>query len=73
MTSKISEFIKIIGVINNVFKPPHVQRHTRIRVYKTLDDQYLCGSDFHQKEITSSRDEIHEGNCRMLITRTPEK
>jgi hypothetical protein len=34
--SKISKFVKVTGVINQVLKPSQVQRHTRLRVYKTL-------------------------------------
>lgn len=36
MSNKISKFIKITGVINTVFKTSHVQKHTRLKVYKTL-------------------------------------
>ncbi|KAJ4443543.1 hypothetical protein ANN_05216 [Periplaneta americana] len=36
MSNKISKFIKITGVINAVFKSSHVQKHTRLKVYKTL-------------------------------------
>ncbi|KAJ4429616.1 hypothetical protein ANN_21802 [Periplaneta americana] len=32
----VSKFIKITGVINTVFKSSHVQKHTRLKVYKTL-------------------------------------
>jgi hypothetical protein len=33
---QISKFIKIIGVINQVFKPLLVQQHTRVNIYRTL-------------------------------------
>ncbi|KAJ4425680.1 hypothetical protein ANN_27876 [Periplaneta americana] len=36
MSNKTSKFIKITGVINSVFKSSHVQKHTRLKVYKTL-------------------------------------
>jgi hypothetical protein len=36
MTIKISKFVKVTGVINQVFKPSQVQRHARLRVCKTL-------------------------------------
>jgi hypothetical protein len=36
MPSKISKFIKTIGVINQVFKPSLVQEHTRLNIYRTL-------------------------------------
>jgi hypothetical protein len=31
-----------MGIINNVLKPSLVQRHTRIRIYKTLARPVLC-------------------------------
>jgi hypothetical protein len=34
--SKISEFLKIIGIINNIFKPNKVRENTRIKLYSTL-------------------------------------
>jgi hypothetical protein len=36
MPSKISKFVKTIGVINQVFKPFLVQQHTRLNIYRTL-------------------------------------
>jgi hypothetical protein len=29
-------FVKVLGIINQIFKPSLVSRHTRIRIYKTL-------------------------------------
>jgi hypothetical protein len=34
--SKISTFIKITGMINNIFKPSKVRNNTRIKLYSTL-------------------------------------
>jgi hypothetical protein len=36
MRSKISKFVKTIGVINQVFKLSLVQQHTRLNSYRTL-------------------------------------
>ena len=36
MANKISKYIKVTGVINQMFKPSQVQRHTRLKIYKTL-------------------------------------
>jgi hypothetical protein len=36
MPSKISKFVKTIGVINQVFKPSLVQQHIRLNIYRTL-------------------------------------
>jgi hypothetical protein len=33
---KAATFIKVLGIINQIFKPSLVSRHTRIRIYKTL-------------------------------------
>jgi hypothetical protein len=33
---KASNFVKVLGIINQIFKPSVVSRHTRIRMYKTL-------------------------------------
>jgi hypothetical protein len=35
MPSKVSKFVKTIGVINQVFKPSLIQ-HTRLKIYRTL-------------------------------------
>jgi hypothetical protein len=36
MPSKISKFVKTIGVRDQVFKPSLVQQHTRLNIYRTL-------------------------------------
>jgi hypothetical protein len=36
MPSKLSKFVQTIGVINQVFKPSLVQRHTRLNIYRSL-------------------------------------
>jgi hypothetical protein len=33
---KAENFVKVLGIINQIFKPSLVSRHTRIRIYKTL-------------------------------------
>jgi hypothetical protein len=33
---KAANFIKVLGIINQIFKPSLVSRHTRICIYKTL-------------------------------------
>jgi hypothetical protein len=33
---KAAHFVKVLGIINQIFKPSLVSRHTRIRIYKTL-------------------------------------
>jgi hypothetical protein len=33
---KAANFVKVSGIINQIFKPSLVSRHTRIRIYKTV-------------------------------------
>jgi hypothetical protein len=33
---KAANFVKVLGIINQIFKLSLVSRHTRIRIYKTL-------------------------------------
>jgi hypothetical protein len=33
---KAANFVKVLGIINQIFKPWLVSRHIRIRIYKTL-------------------------------------
>jgi hypothetical protein len=33
---KAANFVKLLGIINQIFKPSLVSRHTRIHIYKTL-------------------------------------
>jgi hypothetical protein len=33
---KAANFVKVLGITNQIFKPSLVSRHTRIRIYKTL-------------------------------------
>jgi hypothetical protein len=33
---KAANFVKVLGIINQIFKPSLVSRHTRIRIYGTL-------------------------------------
>jgi hypothetical protein len=42
LPGKISKYSKTMGIINNVLKPPLVQKHTRIRIYKTSARPVLC-------------------------------
>jgi hypothetical protein len=34
--SKISTFLKIAGIINNIFEPNKIRNNTRIKLYSTL-------------------------------------
>ena len=42
ITHKICKYNKTMGIINKIMKPSLVQRHTRIRLYKTLARPVLC-------------------------------
>jgi hypothetical protein len=44
--TKISKFLKITGIINNIFKPNKVRKNTKIKLYSTLVlPVLLYGSD----------------------------
>jgi hypothetical protein len=42
LPGKIPKYSKTMGIINNVLKPSLVQKHTHIRIYKTLSRPMLC-------------------------------
>lgn len=42
VSEKIIKFNKSMGIINRIMKPSLVQKHTRIRLYKTLARPVLC-------------------------------
>jgi hypothetical protein len=42
LPGKISKYSKTMGIINNILKPSLVQKHTHIRIYKTLVCPMLC-------------------------------
>ena len=42
ISEKITRYNKSIGIINSVMKPSLVQKHTRMRLYKTLARPVLC-------------------------------
>jgi hypothetical protein len=33
---KVANFVRLLGIINQIFKPSLISRHTGIRIYKTL-------------------------------------
>lgn len=42
LNEKIIKFNRAMGIINQIFKPTLVQKHTRTRIYKTLARPILC-------------------------------
>jgi hypothetical protein len=51
-----ANFVKVLGIINQIFKPSLVSRHTRIRIYKTLATPVLsCGSEAWTIRRTAER------------------
>jgi hypothetical protein len=36
LNTKAANFVKVLGIINQIFKPLLLSRHTSIRIYKTL-------------------------------------
>jgi len=43
--NKLHNYLKITGILNNVFKPQKTLRKTRIKLYNTLALQLLYGSE----------------------------
>jgi hypothetical protein len=59
---KAVNFVKVLGIINQIFKPTLVSRHTRIRIYKTLARPVLSyGSEAWTIRIIDKRRIISAG------------
>jgi hypothetical protein len=53
---KAANFVKVLGIINQIFKLSLVSRHTRIRIYKTLARPVLSyGSEARTIRITDEK------------------
>ncbi|KAJ4440460.1 hypothetical protein ANN_08601 [Periplaneta americana] len=66
LNEKIIKFNRAMGIINQMFKPTLVQKHTRTRIYKTLARPILCfGSEawtirnIDSQRFYGGRNEIH--------------
>jgi hypothetical protein len=54
---KAANFVKVLGIINQIFKPLLVSRHTRIRIYKALARSVLSyGSEAWTIRRTDERE-----------------
>jgi hypothetical protein len=53
LNTKAANFVKVLRIINQIFKPSLASRHTRIRIYKTLawkirtDERRLISAEMH--------------------------
>jgi hypothetical protein len=53
---KAANFVKVLGIINQIFKPSLISIHTRIRIYKTLAGPVLSyGSEAWTIKRTAER------------------
>jgi hypothetical protein len=63
---KAANFVKVLGIINHIFKLSLVSRHTRIRIYKTLAKPVLTfGSEAWTIRRTDERRLISAEICFM--------
>jgi hypothetical protein len=61
---KAANFVKVLGIINQIFKPSLVSRHKRIRIYKTLARPVLSyGSEAWTIRRTDERRLISAEMC----------
>jgi hypothetical protein len=61
---KAANFVKVLGIINQVFKPSLVSRHTRIHIYKKLARPVLSyGSEAWTIRITDEKRLISAEMC----------
>ena len=73
--NKLNHYVKIAGIINNMFRPHKTFKKTRIKLYNTLAlPAVLNGSEnwtitARDKKKNSSRDEIYEKNSRTHLDR----
>jgi hypothetical protein len=66
---KAANFMKVLGIINQIFKPSLVSRHTRICIYKTLATPVLShGSKAWTLRRTDERRLISAEMCFLRRT-----
>jgi hypothetical protein len=71
MNIKTENYVKVLGIKNQIFKPSPVSRHTRIRIYKTLARPILSyGSEAWTIRRTDERRLISAEMC--FLRRTAE-
>jgi hypothetical protein len=64
LNTKAANFVKVLGIINQIFKPSQVSRHTRIRIYKILARPVLSyGSEAWTIRRTDERRLISAEMC----------
>ena len=67
--NKLHNYLKITGIINNVFRSQKTPKKTRIKLYNTVAlPVLLYGSEtWTVKARDASRDEIYEKNSRIHL------
>jgi hypothetical protein len=63
---KTANFVKELGIINHIFKPSLVSRHTRIRIYKTLARPVLSYGSEAWTMIRSDETRLISAEMRFL-------
>ena len=78
--NKLHNYLKITGILNNVFRLQKALKKTRIKLYNTLAlPVLLYGSETwtikarRRQKNNSSRDEIYEKNSRMHLGGSQKK
>jgi len=79
--NKLNNFLKIIGILNNVFRPQKTLKKTTIKLYNTLAlPVLLYGSETWTIKASDARritaaemNEIHEKNSRIHMDRLQNK
>jgi hypothetical protein len=68
LNTKAANFVKVLGIINQIFKPLLHSRHTRIHIYKTLARPVLS---YGSEAWTIRTDERRSISAEMrFLTRT---
>jgi hypothetical protein len=79
LNMKITNFVKVMEIIKQIFKLSLVPSHTRIQIYKTLARPTLSdGSEAwtirsNDERKHTSRNVLHNKDCRIHPLRTQKK
>jgi hypothetical protein len=69
LNMKAANFVRVLGIIKQIFKPSLVSRHTRIRIYKTLARPVLSyGSEAWTIRRTDEKRLISAETCFLRRT-----
>jgi hypothetical protein len=63
LNMKTTSFVKVVTVVNQIFKPPLVFRHTRIQIYKIPARETLSYGSEEQIIIRMTTGEWYQQKC----------